>query len=58
LSVDAVQDAEIDVVVPAVLASPVGADGAVVSGHADVEAVSEERAETLPAASKASTPRR
>jgi hypothetical protein len=56
LSVDAVQDAEIDVVVAAVLANPVGADGAVVSGHADVEAVTLLRVETLPAASNAWTP--
>jgi hypothetical protein len=56
LSVDAVQDAEMDVVVPPVLARPVGADGGVVSGHAEVEAVSDVVAETFPAASNARTP--
>ena len=56
LSVDAVQEAAIVVVVPPVLASPVGADGAVVSGHAAVEAVTLVRAELFPAASNACTP--
>jgi hypothetical protein len=56
LSVDAVHDAEIDVVVADVLASPVGAVGAVVSGQAAAEAVRLEVADTLPAASNARTP--
>jgi hypothetical protein len=56
LSVDAVHDAEIDVVVAPDFASPVGAVGAVVSGHAAAEAVIDARVELFPAASKACTP--
>jgi hypothetical protein len=56
LSVDAVHDAEIDVVVAPEFASPVGAVGAVVSGHAAAEAVIDARVELFPAASNACTP--
>ena len=55
LSVAAVQETEIVVWPLAVVASPVGAAGAVVSGHAFVEAVIVALAERLPAASAAST---
>jgi hypothetical protein len=56
LSVDAVHDTEIDVVAAVVLARPVGAVGAVVSGQAAAAAVRFEVADTLPAASNARTP--
>jgi hypothetical protein len=56
LSVDAVQENGIVVVVAAPTASPEGAVGADVSGQAAVDAVSVARVETLPAASAACTP--
>jgi hypothetical protein len=56
LSVDAVHDNGIVVVVVPVDARLVGAEGAVVSGHAAAEAVRFEVADTLPAASNARTP--
>jgi hypothetical protein len=46
------------VVVAPEAARPEGAVGGVVSGQADVDAVIVERADTLPAASKASIPSR
>jgi hypothetical protein len=56
LSVDAFHELEIEVVVAAVLASPDGAVGAVVSGHVAAEAVRLDVADTFPAASNARTP--
>ena len=56
LSVEAAHEAAIDVVVVAPGVNAVGAEGAVTSGQAVVEAVTVARGETLPAASKACTP--
>jgi hypothetical protein len=56
LSVEAVHEAEIEVVVALVFASPDGADGGVVSGQAAVDELSEVVADTFPAASNARTP--
>jgi hypothetical protein len=56
LSVEAVHEAAIEVVVVAPGANAVGEEGAVTSGQAVVEAVTVARAEMFPAASKACTP--
>src|SRR4029077_3860897 len=56
LSVDAVHDSVAVVAVIAEETSPVGAEGAVVSGQAAVETVSVGRVEMFPAASNACTP--
>jgi hypothetical protein len=55
LSLEAVQPIEMVVVVRVTSATPLGTDGAVVSGQALVEAVTVAFAERLPAASTAST---
>jgi hypothetical protein len=56
LSVDADHDSVIVVPVNALRVSELGADGAAVSAHAAVAALSVLLVETLPAASAASTP--
>ena len=55
LSVDAVHEREIVVVVEPVTVRPVGVESLVASAHAAVEVVSEVLLDLLPAASKAST---
>jgi sirohydrochlorin ferrochelatase len=57
LSVDASHESEIELVVAPLVVRPLGADGLVVSGHAMVALLMTGRAETLPAASNASTPK-
>jgi hypothetical protein len=56
LSVEAVQETGIVVVVAPEATRPVGAVGAVVSAHAAEEAVIDVRVELFPAASNACTP--
>jgi hypothetical protein len=56
LSVDAAHEVAIDVVPLVPTENEAGAEGAVTSGQAEVDAVIEVRSETLPAASNASTP--
>jgi hypothetical protein len=57
LSLDAFQASVADVCRTALAASPVGVDGAAVSGHAAVVTLLVAVLETLPAASTAATPR-
>jgi hypothetical protein len=56
LSLDAVQPSVIDVVDDADTDTPVGTEGATVSGHALVAACNVDTPDTFPAASNASTP--
>jgi hypothetical protein len=56
LSVDAAHEVAIDVVPVVPAENEAGAEGAVTSGQAEVDAVIEVRGDTLPAASNASTP--
>ena len=56
MSEEAVQESVIEVVVAALRVSALGALGALVSGHALVEAEIELRGDRFPAASNASTP--
>jgi len=56
LSVDGFHVSAIEVGFTADATRPTGAEGAMVSGHVNVSAVTVVRADTLPAASNASTP--
>ncbi len=57
LSVDAFQDSPAEVSPTPLAVSPVGVDGADVSGHAEVVTLVAAVPDTLPAASSAATPR-